>query len=105
MARRKRPYQYHSPESEARAKRNLPQYRKKTIEEIRKEAREFQSKRKSLKDLNIIEFAENPAMLGLSFAKRPVQKIILKALYGMNLNEKELKARASISQERRKQRQ
>ncbi|MBA7516557.1 hypothetical protein ES705_08605 [subsurface metagenome] len=91
MARRKRPYEYHSPESEARAKRNLPQYRKKTIEEIRKEAEKFQSQKKKLKDLDIIEFAENPAVLGLSFAKRPVQKIILKALYGKNLNEKELK--------------
>jgi len=90
MAKRKRRYEYHSPESEARAKRNLPQYRKKTIEEIRKEAREFQSKRKSLKDLNIIEFAENPAMLGLSFAKRPAQKVILKVLYGLPLNEREL---------------
>ncbi|MBA7515702.1 hypothetical protein ES705_07745 [subsurface metagenome] len=91
MARRKRRYEYHSPESEARAKRNLPQYRKKTIEEIRKEAEKFQSQKKKLKDLSIIEFAENPAILGLSFARRPVQKIILKALYGMNLNEKELK--------------
>ncbi|MBA7527192.1 hypothetical protein ES705_19367 [subsurface metagenome] len=91
MARRKRPYKYHSPESEARSKANLLQYRKKTREEIEKEAREFQTKRKNLKDLDIIEFAENPVILGLSFAKRPVQKIILKALYGLPLNEKELK--------------
>ncbi|MBA7544085.1 hypothetical protein ES705_36431 [subsurface metagenome] len=58
---------------------------------MKKEAEKFQSQKKKLKDLNIIEFAENPVVLGLSFAKRPVQKIILKALYGMNLNEKELK--------------
>ncbi|MBA7545241.1 hypothetical protein ES705_37607 [subsurface metagenome] len=92
MARKRRkPYTYKSPESEARAQANFPQNRKRTIEDIRKEAREFQTKRKNLKDLNIIQFAENPVVLGLSFAKRPVQKIILKALYGMNLNEKELK--------------
>lgn len=90
MARRKRKYEYHSPESEAKAKSNLPQYRKKTIEEIRKEAEKFQSQKKSLKDLNIIQFAENPAMLGLSFAKRPAQKVILKVLYGLPLNEREL---------------
>ncbi|RXG66736.1 hypothetical protein ES695_01630, partial [Candidatus Atribacteria bacterium 1244-E10-H5-B2] len=90
MARRKRPYEYHSPETEARAKANLPQYRKKTIEEIRKEAREFQSKRKNLKDLSIIEFAENPVVLGLSFTRRPAQKVILKVLYGLPLNKKEI---------------
>ncbi len=92
MARKRRkPYTYKSPESEARAQANFPQNRKRTIEDIRKEAREFQTKRKNLKDLNIIQFAENPVVLGLSFAKRPVQKIILKALYGLPLNEKELK--------------
>jgi hypothetical protein len=90
MAKRKRRYEYHSPESEAAAKANLPQYRKRTKEEIEKEAREFQSKRKSLKDLDIIQFAENPAMLGLSFAKRPVQRVILKAMYSLPLSEKEL---------------
>ncbi|MBA7569221.1 hypothetical protein ES695_20010 [Candidatus Atribacteria bacterium 1244-E10-H5-B2] len=90
MAKRKRRYEYHSPESEARSKANLLQYRKKTREEIEKEAREFQSKRKNLKDLSIIEFAENPVVLGISFTKRPVQKIILKALYGLPLNEKEI---------------
>ena len=91
MARKRRkPYTYKSPESEARAQANFPQNRKRTIEDIRKEAREFQTKRKNLKDLNIIQFAENPVVLGLSFAKRPVQKIILKALYGLPLNEKEI---------------
>ncbi|MBA7561281.1 hypothetical protein ES695_07225 [Candidatus Atribacteria bacterium 1244-E10-H5-B2] len=88
--KRRKPYTYKSPESEARAKANFPQYRKKTLEEIQKEAREFQSKRKKLKDLNIIEFAENPIVLGLSFAKRPAQKVILKVLYGLPLNKKEI---------------
>ena len=91
MAKRKRRYEYKTPESESKAKSNLKQNKERTIEDIRKEAREFQTKRKNLKDLNIIEFAENPVVLGLSFTKRPVQKIILKALYGLPLNEKELK--------------
>ncbi|MBA7566468.1 hypothetical protein ES695_12305 [Candidatus Atribacteria bacterium 1244-E10-H5-B2] len=91
MARKRRkPYTYKSPESEARAKANFPQNRKRTIEDIRKEAREFQTKRKNLKDLSIIEFAENPVVLGLSFKKRPAQKVILKVLYGLPLNKKEI---------------
>jgi len=88
--KRRKPYTYKSPESEARAQANFPQNRKRTIEEIRKEAREFQLKRKNLKDLNIIQFAENPVVLGLSFAKRKPQKVILKVLYGLPLNKKEL---------------
>lgn len=90
MSRRKRRYEYHTPESEAKAKLNLKQNRERTMEEIKKEAEKFQSKKKNLKDLNIIQFAENPVILGLSFAKRPVQKVILKALYGLPLNKKEL---------------
>ncbi len=90
MAKRKRRYEYHSPESEAAAKANLPQYRKKTREEIEKEAEKFQSQKKKLKDLNIIEFAENPVVLGLSFTRRPAQKVILKVLYGLPLNKKEI---------------
>ena len=89
MAKRKRRYIYHSPESEAKAKSNLKQNKERTLDDIKKEAREFQSKRKKLKDLNIIEFAENPVVLGLSFRKRPAQKIILKVLYGLPLDKKE----------------
>ncbi|MBA7591765.1 hypothetical protein ES708_33928 [subsurface metagenome] len=89
MAKRKRRYIYHSPESEAKAKSNLRQNKERTLEDIKKEAREFQSKRKKLKDLDIIEFAENPVVLGLSFRKRPAQKIILKVLYGLPLDKKE----------------
>lgn len=89
MAKRKRLYRYKTPESEARAKSHLKQYKKKTLEDLKREAREFQTKRKKLKDLNIIEFAENPVVLGLSFAKRPAQKVILKVMYGLPLNKKE----------------
>jgi hypothetical protein len=69
---------------------NLKQNQKKTLEEMEKEVKKFQSQKKKLKDLNIIQFAENPVVLGLSFAKRPTQKVILKALYGLPLNKKEL---------------
>ena len=90
MSRRKRPYEYKTPESEAKAKANLKQNKIRTIEEMKKEAEKFQSQKKKLKDLNIIQFCENPIILGLSFAKRQPQKVILKALYGLPLNKKEL---------------
>jgi len=86
MARRKRPYEYHSPETKARAQANFPQNRTKTIEEIEEEAKKFQSVRKKLKDLNIIEFATAPDFLGLSFKERPVQEVILRVLYGLPLS-------------------
>jgi len=84
-------YLGNTPEAEARRQSGLKRgERAKTIEEIKSEAEKFQSKKKKLKDLNIIQFAENPAVLGLSFAKRQPQKVILKALYGLPLTKKEL---------------
>ncbi len=80
-----------TPEAEARRQSGLKRGdRNKTIEEIKKEAEKFKSRKKKLKDLSIIQFAENPIMLGLSFKKRPVQRIILKAMYGLPLNKKEI---------------
>lgn len=85
-------YRGNTPESEARRLANIKRGdRMKTIEEIKKEAERFQSKKKKLKDLNIIQFAENPVILGLSFAKRPAQKVILKVMYGLPLDKKETK--------------
>jgi len=80
-----------TPEAEARRQSGLKRGdRMKTIEEMKKEAEKFQSQKKKLKDLNVIQFCENPIILGLSFAKRQPQKVILKALYGLPLNKKEL---------------
>lgn len=84
-------YLGNTPEAEARRQSGLKKGDKtKTIEEIKSEAEKFQSKKKKLKDLNIIQFAENPVVLGLSFTKRPAQKVILKALYGLPATKKEL---------------
>jgi len=84
-------YLGNTPEAEARRQSGLKRgERAKTIEEIKSEAEKFRSKKKKLKNLNIIQFAENPVVLGLSFAKRPAQKVILKALYGLPLTKKEL---------------
>jgi len=83
-------YRGKTAESEARRLANLKQNRARTLGEMEKEAEKFQSQKKKLKDLNIIQFAENPIVLGLSFKKRPAQKVILKAMYGLPLNKKEL---------------
>ncbi|GAH91377.1 unnamed protein product, partial [marine sediment metagenome] len=83
-------YRGKTPEAEARRLANLKQNQARTLEEMKKEAEKFQSQKKKLKDLNIIQFAENPIILGLSFKKRQPQKVILKALYGLPLNKKEL---------------
>jgi len=83
-------YRGKTTESEARRMANLKQNQARTLEEIKKEAEKFQSQKKKLKNLNIIQFCENPIILGLSFAKRQPQKVILKALYSLPLNKKEL---------------
>ncbi|MBA7495752.1 hypothetical protein ES702_06341 [subsurface metagenome] len=83
-------YRGKTPEAEARRLANLKQNQARTLEEMKKEAEKFRSQKKKLKDLNIIQFAENPVVLGLSFAKRQPQKVILKALYGLPLNKKEI---------------
>ncbi|MBA7528326.1 hypothetical protein ES705_20509 [subsurface metagenome] len=49
------------------------------------------AERKKLQEMNIIEFAEGKDYLNISFAKRPAQKVVLKALYGLPLDKEELK--------------
>jgi len=44
-----------------------------------------------LKDLNIIEFATDPDYLGLSFKERKAQEVILRVIYGLPLNDDQLK--------------
>jgi len=46
---------------------------------------------KKLQEVNIIEFATGENWLGLSFEERPAQSIILKSIYGIELNKEELK--------------
>jgi len=85
-------YRGNTPESEARRLANLKRGdREKTPEEAKAEAIRYREAKKKLQKIDIIEFATDPDYLGLSFKKRPVQKIILKALYGLPLNKKEIK--------------
>jgi len=78
-------YVYKSPESEARARANLK--RGKDTGSIEK----IITKTKRLKDLDIIQFATDPDYLGLSFEKRKPQEVILRVLYGLPLDKKQLK--------------
>ena len=73
------------PEKWARPLANLIKRGKKpgTLPEIIEKA-------KKLQDLNIIEFATDPDFLGLSFEKRPAQDVMLRAYYGLPLDEKQL---------------
>jgi hypothetical protein len=85
-------YRGKTTESEARRMANLKRGdREKTPEEAKAEAIRYREAKKKLQKINIIEFATDPDYLGLSFEKRPVQLIILKALYGLPLDKKELK--------------
>jgi len=92
MTKKKRKVrEFKSPETKARSLQNLPQYRTKTLEEIELETIKDQETKKKLKELNIIEFATDPDYLGLSFKERPAQEVILRVLYGLPLDEKQLK--------------
>ena len=51
---------------------------------------EIIEKAKKLQDLNITEFATDPDFLGLSFEKRLAQDVILRAYYGLPLDEEQL---------------
>ncbi len=64
---------------------NLKQYQNK--EQVKIDA----DIEKKLQDCNIIEFATDPDFLGLSFKERPAQEVILRALYGLPLDQEQLK--------------
>lgn len=49
------------------------------------------TKLKELEQVNIIEFATDENFLGLSFKERPAQEVILRVIYGLPLNNDQLK--------------
>ncbi|GAI96200.1 unnamed protein product, partial [marine sediment metagenome] len=46
---------------------------------------------KDLQDIDIITFATDPRFLGLSFETRPAQEVLLRVLYGLPLEKKQIK--------------
>ncbi len=102
MAKRKRkPYEYKSSETRAKAQANFPRNREKTLEEIESETKKHQKTEKKLQDLDILEFSTGKDWLGLSFKKRPAQACILKSTYGLELTDEELKIYRKITENRK----
>jgi len=91
-----------TPESEARRLANIKRGdRKKTPEEAKTEAIKYRETKKKLQDLNIIEFATDPNFLDLSFKERPAQEVILRVIYGLPLNDDQLKIYQKITKNKR----
>jgi len=65
---------------------NLKQGRKRQIKRTR-----IAIKAKDLQEIDIITFATDPKFLGLSFKERPAQEVLLRVLYGLPLDKKQLK--------------
>ena len=77
-----------TPEAEARRQRFLKRGdRNKTIEEVKEEAEKFKSRKKKLKNLNIIQFAENPRF-GHIIQKTPGAKSHFKSLIRITSKQK-----------------
>jgi len=73
-----------TPEARAKQLANLKRGRKPgSIKEIKQQF-------KKLQDLNIIEFATDKNYLGLSFKDRPAQEVVLRSIYGLPLDDKQL---------------
>jgi len=74
-----------NPEKRARQLANLKRGRKPgSLKEIKQQF-------KKLQELNIMEFSTDPNYLNLSFKDRPAQAVILKTLYGLELDKEEQK--------------
>ncbi|MBA7529539.1 hypothetical protein ES705_21737 [subsurface metagenome] len=83
---------------------NLKQNWNKTPEEIRAMAIKYLELPKAdrkLQDLNIIDFATGQDWLNISFKKRPAQEVILRVIYGMPLNDDQLKIYRKITKNRK----
>jgi len=80
--RSRKSYRGRTPEAVQNQLRNLTSYRKKANPNL------VSTKRKVLQSLNIIDFAVD--YLGISFKGRRAQKVILKSLYGLPLNNREV---------------
>jgi len=77
---------YVSQDSEKRA-RSLANLRRGS----KRGERVLQHVAKDLQDIDIITFATDPRFLGLSFEARPAQEVLLRVLYGLPLDRKQVK--------------
>ena len=73
-----------TPEARAKQLANLKRGRKPgTLKEVKQHS-------KKLQEMNIIEFATDPNYLDLSFKDRPAQEVVLRSIYGLPLDDKQL---------------
>ena len=73
-----------TPEARAKQLANLKRGRKPgTLKEVKQHS-------KKLQEMNIIEFATDKNYLGLSFKDRPAQEVVLRSIYGLPLDDKQL---------------
>ena len=89
--RRKDSFISKDPEKRARSLANLRRGQKPgTLQKVL-------TKPKKLEQASIIEFATDPLFLNLSFKERPAQEVILRVIYGMPLNDDQLKIYQKIT--------
>ncbi len=102
MAKKKRkPYVYKNDETRAKAQANFPRNKNKTLKEIEVEVVKYRKVKSKLQEINIIEFATDKDYLGLSFKKRPAQEVILRVIYGLPLNNNQLKIYRKITKNKK----
>jgi len=77
-------YVSQDPEKRARSLANLRRGSKRGIKPATAPAQDLQ-------DVDIITFASDPRFLGLSFETRPAQEVLLRVLYGLPLDRKQVK--------------
>jgi len=99
--KRRKNTEFKTTETKKRRYGNLKQFQNKTPGEIESETKKHQKTKKKLQNLNIIEFSTGKDWLGLSFKKRPAQEVILRVIYGLPLNEKQLKIYRKITKNRK----
>ena len=102
MTRKKRKdTEFKTPETKKTRWSNLKQFQDKTPEEVELETKKVEKAKKKLQALNIIEFATGKDWLNISFKKRPAQGVILRVIYGLPLNNNQLKIYRKITKNRK----
>jgi len=87
-------YQSQDPEKLAHSRANLPLGRKRGIKRPTVPA-------KDLQEIDIITFATDPRYLNLSFKERPAQEVLLRVLYGLPLDRKQVRIYRKLTSNKR----
>ncbi|MBA7524642.1 hypothetical protein ES705_16783 [subsurface metagenome] len=99
--KRRKNTEFKTTETKKKRWSNLKQFQNKTPGEIESETKKVEKTKKKLQDLNIIEFATGKDWLNISFKKRPAQEVILRVIYGLPLNNNQLKIYRKITKNKK----